>query len=169
MFLNAALPEEKALGVAHGFKVLTAEPDDLEWMVRRHHDAIFADAGNEWKVDFPYVQKGDDGLQALWIAPSLLLALHETASTISVFLEKVCLVGRGPPGLVCLCLCEAGCVARARIAPVFPTPRARQPSRAGLRDEPKAQQARPRAATPRGRGGPCGRRRCRAPARLARP
>lgn len=94
MFLNAALPEEKALGVAHGFKVLTAEADDLEWLVRRHHDAIFEDAGNEWKKDFPYVQVGEgDGLRALWIAPSLLLALHETASTISVFLEKVRLGG----------------------------------------------------------------------------
>ena len=88
MFLNAAVDEEKALGAAHGFKVLTAEPETLDWLVPRHHDEIYADAGNEWKEPFPYVQIGEDGRPALWIAPSLLLALHETASTICVFLEK---------------------------------------------------------------------------------
>ena len=33
-------------------------------------------------------QTETDGKQAVWVAPSLLLALHETSADITIFLEK---------------------------------------------------------------------------------
>ena len=41
MFLNAGVDEEKALGAAQGFKVLTAEPETLDWLVPLHHDETY--------------------------------------------------------------------------------------------------------------------------------
>ena len=40
------------------------------------------------KNEFPFVQTEPDGRQAVWVAPSLLLALHETVSELTIFLEK---------------------------------------------------------------------------------
>lgn len=90
MWLNAALDVEKELGRRHGFKVVTADQSDLEWIVPRHRAQITIDSqGDDSRKDqFPFAEKGDDGKQAIWVAPSLLLALHETTADVTIFLEK---------------------------------------------------------------------------------
>lgn len=90
MWLNAAVDEERSLGRAHGFKVITADQADLDWIVPRHRAQITVDCeGDDSRKDqFPFTQKEADGKQAIWVAPSLLLSLHETSADVAIFLEK---------------------------------------------------------------------------------
>jgi hypothetical protein len=93
MFLSAASQEEKALGDRNGFRVLTAEPEDVALRLQRHSSAIAAATNGEMKPRFPYVFNatvaGASLLPAMWVAPATLFCLHESASRVAIFLEKV--------------------------------------------------------------------------------
>jgi hypothetical protein len=114
MFLSAPRPAEVELGIDHGFRVITPEPEDLSLLMARHRQRIFEDAGNEMKPRFPYVFNATaEGARvagpSMWVAPALLFSLHETASRVSIFVEKVSVGREGGGGREVVPLLRCGC------------------------------------------------------------
>ena len=101
MWLNAAQPEEIALGERHGFRVMGTDNASVWKLVHKHLPAIHARMEYEptWQerartgqgvleAGFPFTQVGEDGKTGIFVAPSLLLATHETDADLILFLEK---------------------------------------------------------------------------------